>query len=400
MSEQNTQQGGSTAGLREAAMAKREAQQAAKQEPQFQPKPAHAATAVADADARQAHKKLPSRAEPPAPVEDEEPDLSALGDDDDEPATPPSAPSVEMVKVGDYEIPASVLDQLSDEHLARIKRKVRAGGEELEVTLADALASVPQARGWQKRMWEAAQREKQTQQTHSQLELIARSMSTDMVGAYAKLHGVSRGAAADKLAPQLLAAYNEADRVAQMSPEERERWERMDELERKARRGEELEQQEQERQQKAQAEREYAQIRQDMEPALRAAGVRPTEWAIGRTAALLSQAMRAGIITQVDASEIRWAASEVGKELAAEREAEWGEDADGEALIAKVGEKNAKAIARAYAARVQQKRQPAERSNGAKPRQQAAPEKPRSWSEWKRQADAAALKRDKARGLR
>jgi hypothetical protein len=344
-----------------------------------------------------AHKKLPTKAREEQSTGDDA-DLAAIDLDDEPASNGDTALAGDTIKIGDYELPVSVLEQLPDEVLKRIKRKVKAGGEELEVTLADALASVPQARGWQKRMWEAAQREKGVDAKSAQLDMIARSLGTDPTGAIAKLYGVSRRQAADFLTQQALGAYQEADRLDQMSPQERERWQRMDELERRAARADELEKQEQSREHEAQVARSREGFLADMKPALEQAGIKANAFAIRRVSAVLRDAMDEGVVQAVTPEDIRWAVGEVKKELTAEREAEYG-DADGEALIARIGEERAKLIARAYAKRVQTRQAPVERRADAKPRS-VTKEKPRSFAEWQRQANEAAARRDRARGLR
>lgn len=377
-------EGGSTAGLREAALAKKAAgpapAKAAQQAPQFGKQPVRAATAVADGDARQAHRKLPSKA-----AEESEPDLSAI-DFDAEPAANDNAsasPVGETIRIGDHEIPISVLEQLPDEALRRIKRKLKAGGEELEVTLAEALDDVPKARGWQKRMWEASQREKR-------LEQIAQSMGTDPVGAYAALHGVTRNQAADALGQQLLTVF---DREG-MSAEERAAHDRQVELERKAAERDELMRREEERQRDAETQRLRAQYVASMKPALEAAGLRPTQHAIARVAMFVDAALRDGILTNIGPDELRWAASEVRKERDAETEAELPED-DGEALIARLGEKRARQIARAYAKRIQQQTAPVKREVSVPRAKPANDNKPTTWKEFfdAKNREAAARRR-------
>lgn len=392
--ETTTTQGGSTAGLREAALARRAAKQEAKAAPAkpasegpafVKGKPTPSADAVADDEARQQHRKLPTRAREAANDNGDEPDVEALADD-------ASEATGETIKIGEHEIPVSVLEQLPDEALRRIKRKLKAGGEELEVTLLDALNEVPKARGWQKRMWEAAQREKK-------LEQIAQSMGRDTIGAYMALHGVTRQQALDALSQQLLGELDREQSLAKMTPEERARYERMHELEAKAARAEELERKEREREQSAAAERQRKQVLADMTPALEAAGIRPSAYAIQRVAMTLDVAMRDGVIRALDADAVRWAAEEVAKEVTAERDADL--DGDGDALIAKIGETRAREIAKAYAKRVQSRQQPV-RSASAQPRKQASSGRPqfRTFSEFQKWSNEQARKRDRARGIR
>lgn len=137
-------------------------------------------------------------------------------------------PDEETVKVGESTISRAALVKLlsgddADEILGAIKRTVRANGEDVEVSLLDALESVPKAKGWQKRMYDAAQSEKT-------LDGIARSMGSDVVGAYAKLHGCTVEQAKEAVLAQLEQQYARDG----MTPEDRTKHDAQVELERKA----------------------------------------------------------------------------------------------------------------------------------------------------------------------
>ncbi len=386
--------GGSTAGLRQAAMAKGATKGDPTRAPVRQPKPTPSADAVADSDARAQHRKLPTRerAEREVPVEEGDADLAALaeaieGDDG-------GAVAEETIRIGEHEIPVSVLEQLPDEALKRIKRKLKAGGRELEVTLAEALEAVPRAEGWQRKMWEASQRAKQ-------VDSIAQRFLADPIGAaeqLAELYGIGRGEARQRLEQAMLERY----KYEGLDPEERAKLDRQRELEAKARRADELEREAKEREAQAETARHREVFTRAMSPAIEAAGLRATPHTIARVAMTLDAAMRDGIIASVPTEgDFRWAAGEVAKERAAERDAELPEDADGDTLIERIGEKRASIIARAWAKRVA-KQAPSPTRSGAPPRAKPAQtrEKPRSFAEWQRQANARARARDKAAGRR
>lgn len=395
--------GGGTAGLRDAAMAKRTAKQEAgaqapaSKAPQFvKGKPTPSADAVADGEARKAHAKLPTRAREEAANDngEEEPDLSALVEPD-----APANDNGETIKIGDFEIPVSVLEQLPDSALARIKRKIKAGGEELEVTLAEALAEVPKAKGWQKRMWEAAQKEKGIEGQAQQLGLIAKSMGTDAIGAIARLYGASRSQAADFISQQLISEIDREKREASMSPEERQRFSRMSELEQKEERLRALEEQEKTRAESESQAKHRQRYIDSMKPALEAAGLAVSKRNVRDVANMVATMMDDGLIKgDATPDDLRWAAAELAKEHAADE----GESmpSDGEQLIARLGDQRSKAIAHAWAKRVQQRQQPAGRSASAAPRAKAPPQKAESFAEWQRRANADARKRDRQAGRR
>ncbi len=394
-------QGGSTTGLRDAAMAKRSAkQEASAQAPTFaKGKPTPSADSVGDDEARGQHRKLPTKARAEAPANDngEEPDLSALAANDNG-----DDGMIELGKGADGEpirVPASVLEALPDSVLAKIKRKVKAGGEELEVTLAEALADVPKARGWQKRMWEAAQAEKTVKGQAHQLQTIAQSMGTDAIGAIAQMYGVSRSRAADHLSQQFLAEVDREQSLAKMTPEERQRWDRLSELEQKEAKLKQLEEQETKRTESERQAQHRERYVASMRPALEAAGLSATPRNVRDVANMVATMMDEGVIKgDATADDLRWAAEELAKEQAKEEGETLPED--GEQLIARLGDKRAREVARAYAKRVQQKTQPAGRASNGAPRPKAPAQKAQSFAEWQRQANADARKRDRQAGRR
>jgi hypothetical protein len=379
--------GGSTAGLREAAMAKRAAAPAAKapdasQAPQFaKGKPTPSADSAADDGARAQHRKLPTKARAEQQAPEDDGDLAALAGDDDAPAAPSA--SGETIRIGDHEIPISVLEQLPDEALARIKRKIKSGGSELTITLAEALAEVPKAHGWQKRMWEASQQEKK-------LEAIARRLGDDPVAGYMALHDITRDQAIERLSGNVLSHIQRE----QMTPEQRAEADRMAQLEAKARRHDELEDAERKRVEGAEQTRLRAKHIADMTPALEAAGLKATGRNVRDVANMVATMIDNGIIRGVPTQDdLRWAASELRKE----QEAEDTLPDDVGALVARLGEKRAREVARHVAKQVQAKAAPVQRSEAAKPRPSG---KAQSWAEFQREANAKAKKDDRAAGRR
>lgn len=287
-----------------------------------------------------------------------------------------AAPGEETVRIGDVDVPLSALSELPDAVLKKIKRKVKARGQELEVTLADALEAVPQAEGWRKRMWEAAQREKE-------LEEIAHRMGTDHVGAYAALHGISRGEAMDRLGKQYL---QELQRDA-MTPEERAAADRQADLERKAARVEEIERKERERQMQAEADSLRRTFLAATKPALENSGLKASKRNIQQVASIVDRALRDGVIKGTPTSDdFAWAAGELAKEVAEERDEYLPADAEGEALIERIGVDRARKIAQAYAKRVRKAAPKVERQRtGNAPARQES--RPQTWEEWRSETD-------------
>jgi hypothetical protein len=287
--------------------------------------------------------------------------------------------SEETITIGGVEVPVSALTDLPDDVLRKIKRKVKAAGQEREVSLIEALEAVPKAEGWQRRMWEASQREKQ-------LEALASRMAEDPIEAFAKLRGVTRSQALDALGSQLLADLD----YESLPPAERAKRDRERELERKAALADELMRRQDEERAKVETERAQKTALATLRTAFQAHGVAETPYAIRRVASIVLDATEAGVIKgDPTASDLEWAAQEVAREQREERESYLSPDADGEALIARVGEDRARRIAQAYAARVRAKQSPVTREAPApgKPRQQAQQQRPSTWDEWQRQAD-------------
>jgi hypothetical protein len=248
-------------------------------------------------------------------------------------------------------------------------------------------------------MWEASQHEKTLKQQAQQLEAIAQSMGTDAIGAIARMYGVTRQQATDAISQQLIGEMGREEQMAKLSPEERARFERMDDLERKAEKLRQLEEQESKRAQEAEQARHRERYVQSMRPALEAVGLPVTPRTVRDVANMVATMMEDGLIKgDATPDDLRWAASELAKEIAKDEDARLPED--GEALIAKLGDKRAKLVAQAYARRVQQAQRPQARSPEATKRSQNSNGKQKfsSFSEWKRHADAEARKRDRAAG--
>lgn len=300
--------------------------------------------------------------------------LASLADD--------AAPGEPTVSIGGHDIPVSALQDLPDDVLRQIKRKIKSGDFEREVSLADALAAVPRVDHVQKRLWEAAQQEKR-------LEQIAQRMGSDPVGSYMALHEVDRATAIDSLSRQLV---EQLERDA-MPPQERAELDRRAELERKAARADEYERAEQERTLRAEEQQAAKTLRPKLEGALKQAGAPASAYTVQRLAAVVHAAMQEGVIRGAPSdADLAWAADRVATELGAERTAHLG-DADGDDLIARVGEETARKIARAYAKRVS-KAQPAVRrevanDNGQARARRAAGTKP-TWDEFFAERDRRA----------
>lgn len=254
-----------------------------------------------------------------------------------------SGSQADTIRIGDVDVPREALVALlggedGDAILGQIKRTLRAGGEDIEISLLDALAEVPKAKGWQKRQWQAAEAEKR-------LDEIAGSMGTDIVGAYAKLHGVSMRQATDAVADQVIRLHE----LEKMTPEERATADAQTELERKAARHDELE-----RERDAEtAQVDMLRARKRLVPmvhtALAAAGVPKSRHALARVAGIVSAAMDQGVIKgEAQPEHLEWAAQLVAEERTEERTAYYG-DADGDELLALVGKEQARKIAKAVA---------------------------------------------------
>lgn len=302
-------------------------------------------------------------------------DAEGLDDDALDALEGDAGPPAETITIGGVEVPVAALSDLSDDVLRRIKRKVKAAGEEREISLIEALEAVPKAEGWQRRMWEASKKEKE-------LEAIAKRMGSDHIGAYAALHGVSRREAMDALAAQYL---REAERDA-MSPEERAKAERQDELERKAKLAEEYERKEKERELEAQANTLRQQFMAATKPALTEAGLSASKRNVQAVAQYVSTAIESGIIKGTPGpDDFTWAAKEVAKEISSEREEYLSTD-DADQLIERIGPERARKIAQAYAKRVRKAAAPVERE-GAAPRRRREPARAQTWEEWQAEAD-------------
>lgn len=292
--------------------------------------------------------------------------------------------SEETVRIGDHDVPVAVLDQIPDDVLKRIRRKVKVDGEELEVTLAEALEKLPLGKAAQKRMWEASQQRKR-------LEQAARLFSEDPVEAYSRMHGISREQALDRLTMQL---SPDLERAA-MTPEQQQEWDRYRELQRKAALADQYAEQER----KTVHEQQTAKARQSAEDGIKAAfqavGSKPTMYALQRVAHLLDTAYRDGTIQgAASRKDYEWAVGRVVAEVGEEHGARF-HGLEGDELIDAIGEEEALRISRAVAKRIRSRqsapvapvgtRAPAERRSD--------PSKITSWREWQRQADARTRNR-------
>lgn len=332
---------------------------------------------TADPAARNAARRARMQGSSPRPGGPSTPiEVSADDLEDDDVDALSGAPGEETIRIGEVDVPLSALSALPDDVLKRIKRKIKAAGEEREISLADALEAVPKAEGWRKRMWEASQKEQH-------LERLAQQMGTDPVGAYAALHKVSRSQAMDALSEK----YMREIEIERMTPEERAKADRQAELERKAARAEELERAEKDRRLQAEAEGMQRQFVAATKPALEAAGLKASKRNVQQVALLVDRAIRDGVIHGVPtADDFGWAAKELAKEIAEERDDYLPTDAEGDALIERIGVERARKIAQAYAKRVRKAAPAVERKReGTAPRRSNT--QPSTWEEWRAAAD-------------
>lgn len=276
----------------------------------------------------------------------------------------PANPGEETIKIGNVDVPLSALNELSPEVLKKIKRKVRANGTEMEVSLLEALESVPKSKDYIRKTQQLAQ-------VRKQLEQIAQRMGGDTIGAYAALHGISRDEAVNDLLGQL-------QREPMTKEEKRQR-----ELELRAAQAEEYERRDEERAQGIEKERLAKSYIESINGALTSAGLKPSQYLTQRVAMTMGQAMQDGELTNPGPDDFAHYAGVVAKEIAGERTETLGsEDEDGDALIARYGEKRAAKIARAYADKVRKAQKSPERPAGSAPRATSAPKKNETYKEY------------------
>ena len=327
--------------------------------------------------------------EPPAPViETTEPapkeggldpaDIEALSGD----LSKPPEGDVPMVKIGDVEFPlAQLVEHLSgeagDDILGAIKRTVRAAGEDREVSLLDALAAVPKAEGWQKRQWQAAQHEKK-------LDGIAQSISTDVVGAYAQLHGLTQAQAADAVAEQVLAIHERS----LMTPEDRAKADAQAELEQKAAAHDEIKRQQITEREAAATKAYRKRITPEIYRALKEAGVPKSRHALQQTADIVYAQLENGVIRGEPTSEdYAVAAQQVATERSEDRAVRY-DGLEGDDLIERMGPELSRRVAKAVAKRYQRNapvRLAPSGTKGASAKAARPPEE--SMGEWKRRRD-------------
>lgn len=289
------------------------------------------------------------------------------------------------VKLGDAEVPLSALREYlasDDDLLRQVKRKIKAAGEEREISLAEALEAVPKAEGWQKKMYDADQRVKA-------LESVAERMQGDPIGALMAL-GKSEDEAIEIVAKQLKQRFE----IESMTPEQRQEYERRRELEEKAKRADEYEAQERQRREEAEVSKLRESFLGSIKEALGANGVPLTKYAVGRVGYMLEAATANGVINgNPTAADFKWAADQVKREIDEERASYLPDDADGDALIAAVGESQARKIARAYAKRIKASQPVPERQASGTRRPSNDNGRAKSWDEF-------FAERDKAMGIR
>lgn len=284
------------------------------------------------------------------------------------------------VNINGQAVPIEALQAALEENpdlLKKLRRKVRAAGEEREITLAEALEAVPKVRGWQKRMEEAAQQRKEAAQQRKQVEQLVERMKSDPVGALEQILG-SEDAVYERMLEHL--------RYRGMSPEQRAQIDAERELRRKAELGEEyLQRLEQERVERATAQAREAWQR-DILGALQSSGQRGTPWEIARAAGYVSEVLEhlpdgAKLTPQQQAQLARQAADYVRQERERERAAEV-EGLDDDGILKYLGDDLARRAARAYAKRVRaaqgMRPEPLPEPAGGRTREPAAPPPRRS----------------------
>ena len=313
--------------------------------------PVAEATPTASAPAEGAPVTASSPAEAPSTKANghtvSEADLAAIDAAADAPA---AEPGEQTIKIGGVEVPISALADLPDDALRHIKRKIKANGEETEVSLAEALDELPLARGAKKKMWEAAQLRKQ-------LDAAAQLLGEDPVEAISRMRGISRDEAADIVAAKLM---GDIERMS-MSPEDRKAYDERQDLERRAKLADEYKAAEEARTMQARVETLTASYARSTRSALEQAGLQPTPYNVQRVASVLQPLIESERLPEdVPAEAFAWAAQQVQKERAEERTATFGQ-LDGDALLDTLGEDIARKVARAYAQKVR-KAQPAQRA--------------------------------------
>lgn len=275
----------------------------------------------------------------------------------------------DTVRIGEFDVPIEALASLPDDVLAKISRSVKIDGEDVSVTLAEALSQVPLAKSAYKRMESAAKIRKQADALVAAMRENPMEVMTRVLGGPEAVYK----AVADQL------------EYEGMTPEERARMDRERELHAKASRADEYERREQEQRQAAQVAKLRESYTTGIRGALEGAGVKLSTYAVKRTADVLSAAMRDGLIPDenITAADYKWAAEQVRSEIDAERSIP--DDLDGDALIAHVGEETARRIARAVAAKVRGAQKPVERDSDGAARPRASRNKSTrdmSWSEF------------------
>lgn len=282
------------------------------------------------------------------------------------------APSAEpdTITIGGHTISVAELSALPDDVLRKIKRKIKSAGSEREISLLEALESVPKADGWQRKQWELAQERKRIAEQ-------AQALPTNAIAAVMQLQGVSRAEAVDILAQQLVAELEEAE----LPPAERRERERRRALEERAAKADEYEREQQTAvQAKAQKAAQAGHLRHIGE-AFAAVGVPQSDYNVARVATVLSGLYESGAINGNDApspEDYRWAAEQVAAEVRTDRKTAF---ADPVAFL-KAHPEEARAIAKAYASSVRVKQAPPERAPGTAPRREAKTAGPKSFAEW------------------
>lgn len=188
------------------------------------------------------------------------------------------------IKIGGHDIPLSAIDDLPDDVLRRVKRKIKAGGEEMELSLLEALERAPRAHGIERKAWELAQQRKQ-------MDELVSGIGADPIAAYAAIHGLTRSQATKAIAK---AAMDDLDYEA-MPAEERAKVDRQRELERKAKLADEYERAELSRRQEAEAQQAQRTIGPMIQSALPAAGLPADAEHVSEVARELSAMMDAGL---------------------------------------------------------------------------------------------------------
>lgn len=323
------------------------------------------------------------------------PQVSTLADLANVDALPPAPGSeVEPPKfaIGETQVDLGALvEALNGEHgdavLKAVKRKIKAAGEEVEISLLEALGEVPKARGFHKNMHEVSRLRKDVRG-------VVEDMGSDPIGAYMRLYGEQdRAKVAQFFADHALAEMRRGD----LSPEQQAYLEQQEQLQRDAEAGRRLMQKEQ----REQMAREDAQMREQVMPmihdALKGVGLPAKKHQIGRLSGIMADWHRRGVISgPATPAQLQEAARIVREEYSEERGGMYGE-LTGEDLLSAIGDDSfALRVARAVGARFGAHAKRDEVEEGVVTDRRSRRQDPSeitNMRDWKKQADARMKRR-------